>query len=73
MYMSMLMKRSGQTWVPSIFNDFFNSDILVRNSSTVPAINVIETEKEYKVHFVGDGSALDDLKNMNVTICFAGS
>ena len=37
--MTMLMKRNGQSWVPSIFNDFFNSDILVRNSSTAPAIS----------------------------------
>ena len=56
------MKRSGQTWVPSIFNDFFNSDILVRNSSTVPAINVIETEKEYKVEVAAAGMRKEDFK-----------
>ena len=60
--MSMLMKRSGQTWVPSIFNDFFNSDILVRNSSTVPAINVIETEKEYKVEVAAAGMRKEDFR-----------
>lgn len=60
--MSMLMKRSGQTWVPSIFNDFFNSDILVRNSSTVPAINVIETDKEYKVEVAAAGMRKEDFK-----------
>ena len=60
--MSMLMKRSGQTWIPSIFNDFFNSDILVRNSSTAPAINVIETEKEYKVEVAAAGMRKEDFK-----------
>ena len=60
--MSMLMNRSGQTWVPSIFNDFFNSDILVRNSSTVPAINVIEREKEYKVEVAAAGMRKEDFK-----------
>ena len=60
--MSMLMKRNGQTWVPSIFNDFFNSDVLVRNSSTVPAINVIETEKEYKVEVAAAGMRKEDFK-----------
>ena len=60
--MSMLMKRGGQTWIPSIFNDFFNSDILVRNSSTVPAINVIETEKEYKVEVAAAGMRKEDFK-----------
>ena len=58
----MLMKRGGQTWIPSIFNDFFNSDILVRNSSTVPAINVIETEKEYKVEVAAAGMRKEDFK-----------
>ena len=56
------MKRNGQTWVPSIFNDFFNSDVLVRNSSTVPAINVIETEKEYKVEVAAAGMRKEDFK-----------
>ena len=58
----MLMKRSGQTWVPSIFNDFFNNDILVRNSSTVPAINVIEREKEYKIEVAAAGMCKEDFK-----------
>ena len=58
----MLMKRGGQTWIPSIFNDFFNNDILVRNSSTVPAINVIEREKEYKVEVAAAGMRKEDFK-----------
>ena len=60
--MNMLMKRGGQTWIPSIFNDFFNSDILVRNSSTAPAINVIETEKENKVEVAAAGMRKEDFK-----------
>ena len=60
--MSMLMKRNGQQWLPSIFNDFFNSDVLVRNSSTAPAINVFETEKEYKVEVAAAGMCKDDFK-----------
>ena len=60
--MSMLMKRGGQHWIPSIFNDFFNSDILVRNSSTAPAINVFETEKEYKVEVAAAGMRKEDFK-----------
>lgn len=60
--MTMLMKRNGQSWVPSIFNDFFNSDILVRNSSTAPAINVYETDKEYKVDVAAAGMSKEDFK-----------
>ena len=58
----MLVKRNGQQWLPSIFNDFFNSDIPVRNSSTAPAINVFETEKEYKVEVAAAGMCKDDFK-----------
>ena len=60
--MSMLMKRNGQQWLPSIFNDFFNSDILVRNNATAPAINVFETEKEYKVEVAAAGMRKEDFK-----------
>ena len=56
------MKRERQQWLPSIFNDFFNSDVLVRNSSTAPAINVFETEKEYKVEVAAAGMCKDDFK-----------
>ena len=58
----MLMKRNGQQWLPSIFNDFFNSDILVRNSATAPAINVFETAKEYKVEVAAAGMCKDDFR-----------
>ena len=58
----MLMKRNGQQWLPSIFNDFFNSDILVRNNATAPAINVFETEKEYKVEVAAAGMRKEDFK-----------
>ena len=58
----MLVKRNGQQWLPSIFNDFFNSDILVRNSATAPAINVFETAKEYKVEVAAAGMCKDDFR-----------
>lgn len=60
--MSMLMKRGNQNWIPSIFNDFFNSDVLVRNNATAPAINVFETEKEYKVEVAAAGMRREDFK-----------
>ena len=46
--MSMPMKRgTTQNWIPSIFNDFFDNNWMVRTNATAPAINVIENEKEY--------------------------
>ena len=56
------MKHGGQHWIPSIFNDFFNNELLVRNSCTAPAINVFETEKEYKVEVAAAGMCKDDFK-----------
>lgn len=58
----MLMKRNGQQWLPSIFNDFFNSDLIVRGGATAPAINVLETEKEYKVEVAAAGMKKEDFK-----------
>ena len=56
------MRKERQQWLPSIFNDFFNSDILVRNSATAPAINVFETAKEYKVEVAAAGMCKDDFR-----------
>ena len=56
------MKHGGQHWIPSIFNDFFNNELLVRNSATAPAINVFETDKEFKVEVAAAGMCKDDFK-----------
>ena len=56
------MRQGTQHWIPSIFNDFFNNELLVRNSSTAPAINVLETDKEYKVEVAAAGMCKDDFK-----------
>ena len=37
--------RRTQSWLPSIFNDFFDNDWMVKANATAPAINVLETEK----------------------------
>ena len=58
----MPMRQGTQHWIPSIFNDFFNNELLVRNSSTAPAINVLETDKEYKVEVAAAGMCKDDFK-----------
>ena len=60
--MGMPMKHGGQHWIPSIFNDFFNNELLVRNSATAPAINVFETDKEFKVEVAAAGMCKDDFK-----------
>ena len=45
----MMPVRRTQSWLPSIFNDFFDNEWMTRANATAPAINVIESEKDYKV------------------------
>lgn len=56
-----LMKRTND-WMPSVFNDFFDTDFMPRINATAPAINVIETEKDYKVELAAPGMRKDDFQ-----------
>ena len=56
----MMPVRRTQSWLPSIFNDFFDNDWMVKANATAPAINVLETEKEYKVELAAPGMTKDD-------------
>ena len=58
----MPVRRANQTWLPSIFNDFLNNDWMVKANPTAPAINVIETEKEYKVEVAAPGMKKEDFQ-----------
>lgn len=50
----------NQEWLPSIFNDFFDNDWMVRTNTTAPAINVIESDNDYKVEVAAAGMTKDD-------------
>lgn len=50
----------NQNWIPSIFNDFFDNDWMVKANATAPAINVIESEKGYKVEVAAPGMTKED-------------
>lgn len=52
--------RKNQSWLPSIFNDFFDTDWMERANATAPAINVIEEEKDYKVEIAAPGMTKND-------------
>ena len=56
----MMPVRRNQTWLPSIFNDFFDNDWMVKANATAPAINVFETAKEYKVELAAPGMTKED-------------
>ena len=56
----MMPVRRTQNWLPSIFNDFFDNEWMAKENATAPAINVIESEKEYKVEVAAPGMTKDD-------------
>ena len=53
--------RHTQNWWPSLFNEFFDNEGLVRFvGTTSPAINVIENEKDYQVEVAAPGMTKED-------------
>ena len=58
--MSNVRKYENQNWIPSIFNDFFDNEWLVKPNFSTPAINVIENEKDYKVEVAAPGMNKED-------------
>ena len=52
----------NQNWLPSLFNDFMNDDwFQTRTSTAVPALNVIENEKDYELEFAVPGLKKEEL------------
>ena len=47
-------------WIPTVFNDLFNSDFMPRVSATAPAINVKESDNEYTVELAAPGMKKED-------------
>ncbi|WP_148375316.1 MULTISPECIES: Hsp20/alpha crystallin family protein [Butyricimonas] len=56
----MMPVRRTQNWLPSIFNDFFDNEWMTKANATAPAINVIESEKDYKVEVAAPGMTKED-------------
>jgi HSP20 family protein len=54
------VRRTTDSWLPDIFNDFFDNSWMERPTYTAPAINVIESEHEYDVELAAPGLTKDD-------------
>ena len=54
------VRRTTDSWLPDIFNDFFDNSWMERPTYTAPAINVIESENEYDVELAAPGLTKDD-------------
>ena len=61
----MLPVFSRNTWMPEVFNDFFDNDFMLRPNATAPAINVKETDSEYTVELAAPGLKKEDF-NVNI-------
>ncbi|MBR2136054.1 MAG: Hsp20/alpha crystallin family protein [Bacteroidales bacterium] len=56
------VRRNSNSWLPEIFNDFFDNSWMERTNYTAPAINVIENEKEYELELAAPGLSKEDFK-----------
>ena len=68
-----LMRNNG--WLPTVFDDFFNTDFMPRANSTAPAVNVKESETAYIMELAAPGIkkeycrvAINDEGNLTITI-----
>ena len=48
------------SWIPTVFNDLFYSDLMPRANQTAPAINVKESDKAYTVELAAPGMKKED-------------
>lgn len=58
----MLPMMNRNQWLPTVFNDFFNTDYMPKASCTAPAINVTESDKDYTVELAAPGLKKEDFK-----------
>ena len=59
------MYNNDQNWLPTFFNDFFDNDWMMKTNATAPAINVVESDKDYKVEVAAPGMKKEDF-NINL-------
>lgn len=57
-----MIRKTSDSWLPDIFNDFFDNSWMKRPTYTAPAINVWETEHEYDVELAAPGLDKEDFK-----------
>ncbi len=50
----------SQSWLPSVFNDFFDNNCMQRANATAPSINVAEDDGAYTVEVAAPGMTKED-------------
>ncbi len=56
----MVPVRRTQSWLPDIFNDFFDNTWMEKANATAPAINIRETETAYEIEVAAPGMTKED-------------
>ena len=62
-------------WIPTLFEDFLNTDLIPRTGNTAPAVNVKESETAYTMELAAPGIKkeycrvnIDDNGNLSIAI-----
>ena len=58
----MMPVRKNQHWLPGIFNDFFGNEWVDKSNVTAPAVNILETEDEFRVEVAAPGMTRNDFR-----------
>lgn len=71
----MTIIRRTNTWLPSVFNDFFGNEWVTNNNKSVPAINIQQNEDGFLVEVAAPGMTKEDCnvsvdEDNNLVICF---
>ncbi len=48
--------KKSQNWLPGIFNDFFGNEWIEKSQQRFAAINIIESDTDYKVELACAGN-----------------
>ena len=58
----MMPVRKNQHWLPGIFNDFFGNEWVDKSNVTAPAVNILETEDEFRVEVAAPSMTRNDFR-----------
>lgn len=58
--MLLTRRNYNQNWLPTIFNELFNDEDLIRGNAASPATNIIENETQYKIEIAAPGMTKED-------------
>ena len=56
----MTIIRRTNSWLPSVFNDFFGNEWMEHNNRSVPAVNICQSDKGFLVEVAAPGMVKED-------------